>query len=89
MTKPEFISAVAAEANVSKTEATTLIDAVSTVIIKSVFKEGDSLTIPGLGTFKQKQKAARTARNPRTGDTVNVPAKTALVFKQASNIGKD
>lgn len=50
--------------------------------IKRRVAEGNGkLTLIGTGTFKMTEKAARVARNPRTGEAVNVPAKTVLTFK--------
>lgn len=49
---------------------------------------GETVQIPMLGTFKAKERAARNARNPKTGETINVPAKKAPVFKP-SNAFKD
>lgn len=46
---------------------------------------GDSLTLRGFGTFKRKAVAAKTARNPRTGEAVPVPAKSVLRFSAASS----
>lgn len=42
---------------------------------------GEKIILRGVGTFKQITKAARTAKNPKTGETVNVPARTVLAFK--------
>lgn len=42
---------------------------------------GERIILRGIGTFKQVTKAARTAKNPKTGETVNVPERTALHFK--------
>ena len=44
---------------------------------------GDGYRLAGFGTFAPKTKAARTGRNPRTGETVAIPARTALTFKPA------
>ena len=49
-------------------------------------KKGDKVAWPGFGSFAGIQKAATTARNPRTGDTVKVPARKALKFTASSTI---
>jgi nucleoid DNA-binding protein len=49
-------------------------------------KKDDEVAIHGFGTFKVKQRAARTARNPHTGESIKVPAKKALAFKPASSV---
>jgi len=51
-----------------------------TIIERETTKDGDSLVIKGFGTFKRKHVAAKTARNPQTGGTVNVPARSVLRF---------
>lgn len=47
-------------------------------------KSGDEVSIHGFGAFKVKQRAARTARNPHSGETIQVAAKKAVTFKAAS-----
>jgi len=49
--------------------------------IKEIVQEGDRVQIQGFGTFRMKTRAARTARNPNTGETVQVPEKKVLTFK--------
>jgi DNA-binding protein HU-beta len=51
--------------------------------IVSTLKKGDEVSIAGLGIFSAKTRAARTARNPRTGETVNVPAMKVPKFRAA------
>ncbi len=59
--------------------------AVDTVVdsIVSTLKKGDEVSIAGLGIFSTKDRAARTARNPRTGETVKVPAMRVPKFRAA------
>lgn len=59
--------------------------AVDTVIdsIVTTLKKGDEVSIAGLGIFSAKVRAARTARNPRTGETVKVPAMKVPKFRAA------
>lgn len=52
--------------------------------IKDKVKAGDKVEIPGFGSFFAVSKAATTARNPKTGETVNVPAKRVPKFKVSS-----
>lgn len=51
--------------------------------ITSTLKKGDDVSIAGLGIFSAKTRAARTARNPRTGDTIQVPAMRVPKFRAA------
>lgn len=52
-------------------------------IIKEAVASGEKVILRGFGTFQMKTRAARVARNPKTGESINVPEKTVLVFKAA------
>lgn len=52
-------------------------------VLSNAFAEGTDVTISGFGRFKIREVAARQARNPRTGDLVEIPAQKKLVFKPA------
>ena len=80
MNKPEFVALLAEKTNTSKGETTEFLDNLAQVIAEKVHKEGDQITIPGLGTFKQKKVAERTGRNPQSGQTIVIPAKTKITF---------
>lgn len=66
----------------TKVQAESVIDAVLESIVKTL-KKGDEVSIAGLGIFSVKARAARTARNPRTGATVKVPATKVPKFRAA------
>lgn len=76
----KLTEAVALVTNQSKKEAADNVIAVLSSI-QNLAKEHGKLTIQGFGSFSVVQKAARVARNPRTGEPVNVPAKEAFTFK--------
>ena len=80
MNKAELIDAVAEGADISKAAATRAVD---TIIeqITSTLKKGDQVTLVGFGTFVVKARAARSGRNPRTGETINIPASNNPTFK--------
>lgn len=78
--KGDFVTFVADEAKVSKAQAQAVLDALGPVI-RTNAANGYTITVPGLGRFAEKVRAARTARNPQTGLPVDVPASTALAFK--------
>ncbi|MEJ1096489.1 MULTISPECIES: HU family DNA-binding protein [unclassified Pseudoxanthomonas] len=80
MNKSELIDAVADEAEVSKAEAGRAVDAVISSITKAL-KKGDSVTLVGFGTFQVRERAARTGRNPKTGDTIKIDASKNPAFK--------
>ena len=64
----------------SKAEAGRAVDAVISSITKAL-KKGDSVTLVGFGTFQVRKRAARTGRNPKTGDTIKIKASKNPAFK--------
>ena len=80
MNKSELIDAVAASADLSKAAATQAVDAVLSAVSKSL-KKGDQVTLVGFGTFLVRERAARTGRNPRTGDEIQIAAQKVPAFK--------
>lgn len=66
MNKAQFVEAVALDANLSKIEARKAVDAMIRVTVQAL-RQGERLTLTGLGTFSVVQKAERVGRNPRTG----------------------
>ena len=79
MTKTELIAALATKLETSKRDAGVIIDAVLDEIMHQV-ANGEKVTVPGFGTFEPVYRAARAARNPATGDAVEVPAKVTPKF---------
>lgn len=73
MNKAQLVEAIALDANISKIDARKAVDAIIRVTVQSL-REGERLTLTGLGTFSVQQKAARVGRNPRTGAAVKIPA---------------
>lgn len=80
MNKAEFVSAVADAAELSKADAASAVDAVIEVI-KATLKSGDNLSLVGFGTFEVRERAARTGRNPRTGEVIQIKASKIPSFK--------
>ena len=80
MNKADFVTAVAAEAELSKTDAANAVDAIIEVV-KKALKKGDSVSLVGFGTFEVRKRAARTGRNPRTGETIKIKASKIPSFK--------
>ena len=79
MNKTELINAVAEANNLSKKDAAAAVAAV-TDAIAAALKNGEKVQLIGFGTFEVKDMAARECRNPRTGETVMVPASKRPVF---------
>lgn len=80
MNKAEMIDAVAEAADISKASASRALDGALDAITKSL-KKGDSITLVGFGTFSVRKRAARSGRNPRTGETIKIKASKVPGFK--------
>lgn len=84
-TKSELLSAVADGAGVSKTDAESVLDAFFAKATDAA-KSGDKVSWAGFGSFTSTHRAARTGRNPRTGDPVAIAASTAMKFSSAKGL---
>ncbi|MCP1676318.1 DNA-binding protein HU-beta [Natronocella acetinitrilica] len=80
MNKSELIEAVAQSADLSKASATRAVDAVVEAVTNAL-KENDSVSLVGFGTFSVRERAARSGRNPRTGETIKIGASKVPSFK--------
>ncbi|CAN5724341.1 hypothetical protein BH24ACT26_BH24ACT26_19750 [soil metagenome] len=80
MNKTELIESVAGTTGETKRVVGDVLDAVVTQVQKQV-KKGDKVTVPGFGTWTRRQRPARTARNPRTGESIKVKASKVPAFK--------
>ena len=85
MNKGELISAVADKAGITKAQAG---DAVTAVFesIQGSLKSGDKAAFVGFGTFSTSRREAREGRNPLTGKTINIAAKTSVKFKAGQSL---
>lgn len=79
MNKEELISEISKKAKVSKKDAALVLSATIDSIQNSV-KKGHKVTLVGFGTFSSKKRAARNGRNPQTGKTIKIAAKTVPSF---------
>lgn len=84
MNKADLKKAVKEDTGVTLKEAGVLIDATIDNIKEGVVRDG-KVTLVGFGTLILKTQAARKARNPRTGEAIDVPAKTVVKFKPAKD----
>jgi DNA-binding protein HU-beta len=80
MNKADLIDAVAGATDMSKASATRAVDSVIDTITSSL-KSGDQVTLVGFGTFLVRDRAARSGRNPQTGETIQIKASKAPAFK--------
>ncbi len=80
MNKGDLIDAVANAADITKSQAGEAVNAVFNSIEKSL-KKGGKASFVGFGTFSTSRRAAREGRNPATGETIKIAAKTMVKFK--------
>lgn len=80
MNKNDLITAIAEQADLSKAAAGNALNAITDTITKAL-AEGDSVTFVGFGTFSVKDRAARSGRNPQTGETIQIAAAKVPGFK--------
>lgn len=85
MNKKELVAAVAGDADLTKDQANSAVDAVIRHI-QGALQSGDEVRIPGFGSFKVSDRNATTARNPRTGEEVKVPASRVPKFQAARGL---
>lgn len=79
MNKSELIEATAKAADISKAAAERALSAMIDAVVKTVAK-GDTVTLVGFGTFKSSKRAARTGKNPKTGEALKIAATTVPKF---------
>lgn len=82
MNKADIVNAVHAKLGGTKVQAEEVVDTVVNSIV-STLKKGGEVSIAGLGIFATKTRAARQARNPRTGASISVPAMKVPKFRPA------
>ena len=79
MNKTELIAATAEKAGLTKKDAERVVSATFETITESL-KKGDKVQVFGFGTFEVKERGARTGRNPRTGETLEIAASKNIGF---------
>ena len=87
MNKAELIAAVAEKAGLSKKDSEAAITAALDAITAAL-EDGDKVQLVGFGSFEVKSRAARTGRNPKTKEAIEIPASKVPVFK-AGKVLKD
>lgn len=85
MTKDELVDKIASEADLTKKDAATALDAVTSAIAGEL-ANGGSVTLVGFGTFSVSERAARTGRNPQTGETIQIAASKGVKFKAGKGL---
>ena len=81
MTKAELVAKMAKDAGITIVGAYKVIDSIMNAVITE-----EKLTLAGFGTFQHKARAAKTGRNPATGESISIPAKVAITFKASKGL---
>ena len=85
MNKTNLVNAIAEKANLTKVDAKNALDACLEAIAGAL-ENNDKVALIGFGTFSVSEKAARTGINPRTKETINIPARKVVKFKPGAEI---
>lgn len=85
MNKSELIDAIAAKSGLKKTESGAALDAFIDAVGEAL-KQGDQVTLVGFGTFLVREREARTGRNPRSGETIEIAASRLPSFKAGKGL---
>ena len=88
MNKKELVGYISKSADLTTTQAEKALNGTLHAITNSL-KNNDKVTLVGFGTFSTSKRDARTGRNPQTGKTINIPAKTVVKFKAGKAIGDE
>ncbi len=86
MTKQQLIDVVAGASDRPKKEVETVVDSVLAEIAKAL-RSGEKVDLRGFGSFVVKERKARQGRNPKTGETIEIPAKRAATFRPSKELG--
>jgi DNA-binding protein HU-beta len=85
MNKSELVNAVSAQAELSKKDAAKAVDALFESI-STALANGEKIQLVGFGTFEVRERAARTGRNPQTGDEIQIAASKVPAFKPGKEL---
>ncbi|MCW3002133.1 MAG: family DNA-binding protein [Conexibacter sp.] len=85
MNKTEFVEAIAKESGLTNADARKALEAVITTVEKTL-KKGDEIALTGFGKFSVSKRAARTGRNPQTGEAVKIKASKAPKFSAGAGL---
>ncbi len=88
MNKGELINKMAEDTNLSKTQASEALNAVINCI-EETLKDGNKVSLVGFGTFTVTTRNARTGRNPKTGEAIQIPSKNVVKFKPGKELASN
>ena len=87
MNKADLVNSLSTKTGLTKTKSNEVVDSIVSTITESL-RNGEKVTLVGFGTFTTSKKEARKGRNPKTGETLEIPAKTVAKFKAGSELTK-
>jgi DNA-binding protein HU-beta len=87
MNKSNLVNSLAEKTGLTKTKSNEVIDTLVSVI-SGALSNGEKVTLVGFGTFTTSKRDARKGRNPKTGETVDIPSKRVAKFKAGSELTK-
>ncbi len=85
MNKTELIAAVAQKTGLTKKDAERVVNATVETVVENL-KKGEKVQLSGFGIFEVKNREARVGRNPRTKQTINIPASRQPIFKASKTL---
>ncbi len=85
MNKTELVNAIAENAKITKVDAKAALDA-AIAAVTDALAAGDKIALVGFGTFSVSEKSARTGINPRTKETIEIPARKVVKFKAGAEL---
>ena len=85
MNKMELVSAVAEQADLPRSKAAVLVDAVFGAI-EQALRDGEDVRLVGFGSFSRTERRAATGRNPRTGEELQIPSSVSVRFKAGKGL---
>ena len=88
MNKTELVAAIAEKAGLSKKDAEGAVKAFTDTVAEQL-KAGEKIQLVGFGTFEVAERAARTGKNPQTGEAIKIPASKAPKFKAGKALKDD
>ena len=85
MNKAQLIDSIADKSDLSKADAGKALEAF-TASVEAALRSGDRVSLVGFGSFSVDRRDARTGRNPRTGESIEIAAKNVVKFKPGANL---
>ena len=85
LTKKDIVNLIAERNNIYKAQAEEILSTIGD-IVHDVLAKGEEVALPGIGRFAVKERAARTGRNPQTGESLDIPAKKHVKFTVAKSL---